>query len=77
MKKFHAFNVNGSKRFERQWDERVRLWKINVRIIIIIRSDGYYARGLIFIIIIFIIIIIIIIITIIIIIMIIIIYSIK
>ena len=34
LKKFHAFDVNGSKRFERQWDERVRLLKINVLVLL-------------------------------------------
>ena len=34
MKKFHALDVNGSKRFERQQDERVRLLKINVIVLL-------------------------------------------
>ena len=34
LKKFHAFDVNGSKRFERQWDERVHLLMINVLVLL-------------------------------------------
>ena len=36
LKKFHAFDVNGSKRFERQWDERVCIIIIIIIISIII-----------------------------------------
>ena len=52
LKKFHAFDVNGSKRFECQWDERVRLLKINVLVllpgggvIIIVVRNGLWAVG--------------------------------
>ena len=33
LKEINTFDVNGSKRFERQWDERVRLLKIIIIII--------------------------------------------
>ena len=34
LKKFHGFDVNWSKHFERQWDERVRLLKTNVLVLL-------------------------------------------
>ena len=34
LKKFHAFDVNGFKHFERQRDERARLLKINVLVVL-------------------------------------------